>query len=239
MSKYPLAFVFLLLCVGCGPATVPGENVDAIYINARVYTVNENEDWAEAIAVRDGKIVAVGTTESISQYQTDNVMDVQGKMLMPGIHDMHIHPTEGGLTERFECGFASTLTVPEILEVVRVCVSKQQAGEWIRGGQWATALIKSDMPPNRQLLDEITKEHPVFLMDWAVHNALAEFGGLKSTGNNRRNSGSSWWAKLSGMLRVTQRVCCWTTQPTRPKNAYHPTVKNKTLKPLNGQSIGL
>ncbi len=146
---------------------------DAMYLNGRVYTVNENNDWADAIAVRNGKIVGVGTTEELSRYrgtETD-VSDLQGRMLMPGIHDMHNHPVEAGMTERFECGFEATLTVPEILEVVRDCAAKLEPGEWIRGGQWPTALLKSDTPPDKHLLDQVTGEHPVFLMDWAVHNA--------------------------------------------------------------------
>ena len=71
---------------------------DAVYLNGRVYTVNENNDWADAIAVRNGKIVGVGTTEELSRYrgtETD-VSDLQGRMLMPGIHDMHNHPVEAG-----------------------------------------------------------------------------------------------------------------------------------------------
>ena len=184
MNRFGWVFLLSLPFVACGRAPAPAAAADAIYLNARVYTVSENDDWAEALAVKGEKIIAVGTAKEVSNYRAEDttIIDLQGRMLMPGIHDMHIHATEGGMKERFECAFGSGLTVPEILEVVRKCAKSRAPGEWIRGGQWATALIQADDPPDRQLLDEITTEHPVFLMDWAVHNVWLNTRALEELG---------------------------------------------------------
>jgi len=157
---------------------------DSIYINGRVYTVNATDDWADAVAIRSGKIIAVGTNEDIEKFRgaDTSLVDLNGRMLMPGIHDMHIHPYEGGIKERFECGINSDLEISEILVVVQGCADEHRPGEWVRGAGWATTLLSLDTPPSKENLDTVTNAHPVFLMDWALHNAwlnsraLAELG---------------------------------------------------------------
>ena len=129
----PKRIALITLCLtiaGCG--TSSETPADTVYLDGRVYTVNENNDWAQSIAIRNGQIIAVGSTEEIIRYRGSEteITDLQGRMLMPGIHDMHNHPVQAGITERFECGFSATLTVPEILEVVRDCAAKLEPGEW-------------------------------------------------------------------------------------------------------------
>ena len=130
--------IVLVFLAACSASDV--QPADTVYIDGRVYTVNASNNWAEAVAVRDGKIVAVGSTEQISAFRGPGttVSDLQGRMLMPGIHDMHIHTTEGGMKERFECGFGASLRIPEIIEKVADCAVATSSGEWIRGGGWAT-----------------------------------------------------------------------------------------------------
>ena len=173
----------VLLAV-CQTACSPQQAADAVYTNGRIYTVDDSNPWAEALAIRDGTILAVGPTEEIERFigaQTE-VVDLAGKMLMPGIHDMHIHPMEGGMKGRFECAFESSLGMAEILDVVRDCARESSKGEWIIGGQWPTSLLESATIPDKTLLDAITTDHPVFLMDWAVHNAWLNSKALEELG---------------------------------------------------------
>lgn len=174
-------FCFLWLA-GCDRLNAP--HADTLYLNGRIYTVDENNSWAESLAVRGAEILAVGTENEIRQYRgTDTIVfDLQDRFVMPGIHDMHLHPLEGGIKERFECNFAASLTMSEILQVVSDCAAQLEPGEWLRGGQWPSSLLKSDQPPSRHLLDQVTREHPVFLMDWAVHNAWLNTAALEALG---------------------------------------------------------
>jgi predicted amidohydrolase YtcJ len=158
---------------------------ETIYTNARVYTVDADNAWAEAFAVRDGKFLAVGSAEAITaqhQGEATQLVDLGGRMVMPGLHDMHAHLAQAGTKELFECGFPFTLRLDEILEKVRECVAQAPAGTWLRGGQWAMELLDSAEPPNKALLDQIAPDVPVFLIDSTVHAAWANSKALEMLG---------------------------------------------------------
>ncbi len=144
---------------------------DAIYVNGRVYTVDSNNSWAQAMAIKDGKLLAVGDDDEIEAYQGEStkVHDLNGRMAMPGIHDTHAHPTVGGIWANFDCMFASN-DVEEVLATLQTCAENTPEGEWIRGGQWNEGHFASGRMP-KKILDEALPNHPVFLMDWSVHNA--------------------------------------------------------------------
>lgn len=182
--RYHLGLACAFLLTSCQPGDAPEQPAHAVYINGRIYTVDAINSWAESIAVREGMIVAVGRNDEIDRFRgTDTeVVDLAGKMLMPGIHDMHIHPMDGGIKGRFECAFESSLTMEQILAVVSDCAADRTKGEWILGGQWPTALLESETVPDKELLDEITNEHPVFLIDWAVHTAWVNSKALEALG---------------------------------------------------------
>lgn len=185
MLLFRLACGMLALCLtSCTALHQTQRAADTIYLNGRVYTVDDANPWAQAVAIAEGALIAVGSDAEVSAFRAPatNVIDLQGRFAMPGIHDMHLHPLDGGLKGRFECSFPSTLTLPQILEVVRSCVAKMPEGQWVRGGQWALSLLKSPTPPTRDMLDQISTEHPIFLMDWSVHNAWLNSKGLEVLG---------------------------------------------------------
>ena len=72
-------------------------SVDHILMNASIYTVNPEQPWAEALAVRDGRIIAVGGQEQILATYEGAMIDLAGKMVLPGFHDSHSHLIYGGL----------------------------------------------------------------------------------------------------------------------------------------------
>jgi predicted amidohydrolase YtcJ len=156
------------------------------YINGRIYTVDTDNSWARAIAVTDGKIVAVGSNADIAKHvdKTTKVYNLKGKMLMPGIHDMHAHPMQGGEKFKFQCSFPFTVTVDEIVAKLTECASNTPKGEWIRGGQWAMELLESSTVPHKKILDAITTEHPVYLGDSTVHGAWLNSKALEVLGIN-------------------------------------------------------
>ena len=183
----PSALVLLALIpmAGCGGGQSPAESdpgADVIYANARVYTVDEHDSWAEAIAIEDGRVVAVGSADDVMAHAGSDTttIDLGGRMLMPGIHDTHIHPTDAGTQQTLECSFRS-LELDEVLEILRECIAATPDGEWVRGGQWNEALFASGRMP-KEILDDIAPNHPVFLMDWSVHNAWVNSLALEKFG---------------------------------------------------------
>lgn len=155
---------------------------DQIFTNARIYTLNSSQPWAESIAVKDGRILAVGTAAEVDTHRGNmsELVDVEGRMLMPGIHDMHNHPTEAGIRELYECGFPLA-SLEEVITIITECKENTPAGEWIRGGQWSEALFATDQSP-RSILDEISTQHPIYMMDWTVHNAWVNSAALERFG---------------------------------------------------------
>ncbi len=84
---------------GCKKAEQPSADVpeavaDAVYNNGKIYTVNGAQPWAEAVAVRDGRFLKVGTTEEVGALvgEKTRVIDLEGRFVMPGIIDLHTHP---------------------------------------------------------------------------------------------------------------------------------------------------
>ena len=81
-----------------------GLTADTVYQNGAIYTVDANRSWASAVAIRDGRFVYVGSDEGVQTFigADTSVVDLDGKMAMPGLHDMHIHGVEGALKKLFD-----------------------------------------------------------------------------------------------------------------------------------------
>lgn len=160
----------------------PASVADTVYTNGKVYTVNDKQPWAEALAVKDGKLMAVGSSAEIGKLvgpQTQ-AKDLAGRMVMPGIHDTHIHPADAGIQKRLQCSFlASELSAA--LDAIKGCIAETPTGEWVRGGQWNDGLFDGSRTP-REILDDIAPDNPVFLMDWSVHNAWVNTLALEQFG---------------------------------------------------------
>ena len=99
---------------------------------------------------------------------------------MPGIHDTHIHPLAAGIQQQLECSFLS-YDLNAVLDILKGCIADIPEGEWLRGGQWNDGLFASGKTP-KTILDEIAPKHPVFLMDWSVHNAWVNSKALELFG---------------------------------------------------------
>ena len=147
-------------------------------------TVDENNSWARALAVSGGKIVAVGSNAEIARYVGENtkVFNLNNKMLMPGIHDMHAHPMQAGEKYNFQCAFPFTFTIDEIVAKLSECAANTPKGEWIIGGQWEMGYMESDTVPHKKILDAVTTDHPIYLGDSTVHGAWLNSRGLEELG---------------------------------------------------------
>ena len=158
-------------------------SADAVYTNARIYKVDAVNSWASAMAVGNGKIIAVGSDEDIAAHIGEDTLvnDMAGRMMMPGIHDTHIHPYDGGIGKTVQCSFL-TAVLDEALKALQDCLADIPEGQWLRGGQWNDGLFIGTTKAPKHILDEIAPNHPVFLMDWSVHNAWLNSSALELLG---------------------------------------------------------
>lgn len=175
----------VLSVAACQPDTAPPIGAaDRILLNGVIHTVNAAQPRAQAVAIRDGIFIAVGSNDEIGAFidEQTEVTDLNGRMAMPGMFDIHIHPTDGAMAQLYDCSFSFTSTVEQILEYVAACVADATPGEWIRGGQWGVELATLDSSINAAMLDAVAPENPVYLIDSTVHNAWVNSLALERLG---------------------------------------------------------
>jgi predicted amidohydrolase YtcJ len=141
---------------------------DVVYRNGFVYTVDGVRSRAEAFAVKDGKFIAVGSNDGMKAVtgKDTKVIDLKGKMVMPGLVDTHIHALRGALTA-LGLAFPVTSSVDDIKAAVKKYIAdkKLKKGDWVEGAKWAIDYKKL----NAKMLDEVSPDNPVFLHDWTNH----------------------------------------------------------------------
>ena len=159
-----------LLLAACEQA--PQENpADIVLLNGGIYTVDAERRWAEAAAIRHGEIIAVGTNSSIQPLigDTTEVFDLQGRMAMPGIHDSHVHPLEGGY-EQVHCNVWDADNVDLLIGALMAC-DKKHDGEWFNAVGLDLGMFGLT-GPDKSLLDGIATGKYIFVDASDGHAAL-------------------------------------------------------------------
>jgi predicted amidohydrolase YtcJ len=180
------AFSILWLSCSTKQANCPRPS-DLVLRNGAIYTMNAAREWAEAVAVDDGRIVYVGPDSAVKKWIGGHtqVIDLHGKMLLPGFHDSHVHPLSGGI-ELGECNLNGLTTQEQTLEAIRRYAQQNPAAPWIRGGGWDLPIFPS-ANPHKSLLDQIVPDRPVYLSAadghsvWVNSKALQIAGITKNT----------------------------------------------------------
>ena len=180
------------------------KNADLIIKNAKIYTVNKNFDVAEAMAVSEGKILAVGkNAEILKKFKSKNIQNLQGKTVFPGFIDAHCHFT-GYATDKWKCELWGTKSWDEVISRITE-YSKNAPMEWLYGRSWD----QNDWPikefPNKEKLDQLFPNRPVYLKRIDSHAAIANQKALDIAGidlNTKLNGGEVEQknGKLTGVL---------------------------------------
>lgn len=161
---------------------------DLVLRNGAVYTVDAARSWAEAVAVRDGRIVYVGNNAGLGALvgAKTRVLDLHGRMVMPGMQDAHIHPISGGI-EALGCNLNDGKTAAEYVAIVKTCAASKPQDSWVLGGGWLMSAFGPGAMPSRVLLDAVVPDRPVLLWStdghtgWANSKALAIAGITRDT----------------------------------------------------------
>lgn len=158
------------------------QHPDLILRSAAVYTVDPTRSRAEAVAVADGRIVAVGTDADVMELQgpSTSVLDLSGKMLLPGFQDSHIHPPSGGVQRR-RCNLDVTEDRATYLQIIRTYADANPNEPWIRGGGWSMSSFPGGVPDKADL-DAIVPDRPVYLTNRDGHGAWVNSRALEIAG---------------------------------------------------------
>jgi predicted amidohydrolase YtcJ len=158
---------------------------DLIFVNGTVYTVDAARSWAQAVAVRGGRIVAVGTDAAVRELSgpRTEVVDLAGRMLVPGFQDAHVHPVGGGV-DMLQCDLHDLSTAEEYLRAIGEYASSNPDVPWILGGGWSMDAFPGGTP-TAAALDEVVSDRPVYLPNRDGHSGWVNSIALKIGGITR------------------------------------------------------
>jgi predicted amidohydrolase YtcJ len=178
-----LLFVLLALLAACGKEEPAAPGADAVYRNGRIYTVDATRSWAEAVAVSGGRIVYVGTNDGAQAHIGSNtqVVDLKGRMMMPGMQDAHVHPIGGGV-EASACDLNGSTGIAAYRTAIAEYAAANPDMPWILGGGWSMADFGPGGAPNKSILDELVPDRPVFLSSRDGHTGWANSVALNIAG---------------------------------------------------------
>ena len=155
---------------------------DFVFTNGRVYTVEESNPWAEAVAVRGNQIVYVGDDAGAAAFVGDGTHqdDLEGQLVLPGFIESHIHSTLGAATTSGLI-LETTDTVEQVLAKVEAYAAENPDLPVIFGASYLASLFDAS-GPNRAALDAIVPDRPVYLMDHTLHAVWVNSKALEMTG---------------------------------------------------------
>jgi predicted amidohydrolase YtcJ len=154
--------------------TVAAQDYDLVVRNARVWTGETPQPWADSIAVKLGRIAAVGDVRGAAR----RTIDAQGRLVTPGFIDSHVHFLEGGF-RLTQVQLREARTKADFVGRIAGFASKLPPGAWITGGDWDHSLWGGELPA-RQWIDAITSRHPVWVTRLDGHMGLANSLALKA-----------------------------------------------------------
>lgn len=204
MKKFPitlLILIFFLISCSSGSSniendasqTADGPNTegqvqndqaaDLIFINGAIYTVNPSHPWASAVAISDGRIIFVGEDSEAEKFigAESQVVDLAGRMLMPGFQDAHLHALEAGINEKL-CFINVVVNISLFEALVRRCAANNPDSTWVLGSgvpiydlyNWDEAVI--------DVLDRAVPDRPVLILDDLGHAAIANSLAMEAAG---------------------------------------------------------
>jgi predicted amidohydrolase YtcJ len=171
----------LIMCAQAMAQTHPA--AETIITNADVWTVDRNHPTAEAVAILNDRIVAVGTSAEMDGWRgpQTHIIDAAGKLLLPGFNDAHVHFVSGGFQlDQVQLNDAKSKEV--FVSRIAAQAKKIKKGDWMLGGEWDEQNWSPVELPTHEWIDPVTPDIPVFLERHDGHEALANALAMKLAG---------------------------------------------------------
>jgi predicted amidohydrolase YtcJ len=158
-------------------------HADLVFTGGPVFRADTVRSRTEGVAVRDGRIVALGDVRELIGSGTE-VVDLAGRMLVPGFQDAHVHPVMGGIG-LLSCNLHDAETETEYLDIIAAYAAANPQAQWITGGGWAMSAFPGGTPTAASL-DRVVADRPVFLPNRDGHGAWVNSRALELAGIDAR-----------------------------------------------------
>jgi hypothetical protein len=180
--------IVIALAAIATPAPTQAQSAQAVihpttfYLHGRIYTNDPKHPWAEAMAVRDEKILCIGTISQIlldcGGAESNDAVQLKGNFVMPGFNDAHAHLGSAG-RDKLTLALNDATSVDDVLKSVKAAAGRHKSGEWILGSGWDQSRWADQKYPTRLELDQAAPVNPVYLVHVSGHIAVANSLALK------------------------------------------------------------
>ncbi|MEJ8567021.1 amidohydrolase [Elongatibacter sediminis] len=179
-----------LLFLLCGLMGAPGSalaegstetaQAEIAFVNGHFYTVDESRPWVEAVAVADGKFIAVGATADVKGFvgPSTEVIDLHGQFVMPGLHDAHTHIELNGSKWTYWCNVSQSETPAQFVAALQDCASRKKPDEWLLAATYSPVMFPEEQV-TRDYLDRYFPDRPVFIVEHSWHHGLGNSKALE------------------------------------------------------------
>lgn len=181
MKKITLLLAMASFLFSCKLMNTEGK-ADTIYINGKIWTGDTENPWATCIAIKGNKILYVGKEFEGYTSQQTNIIDLHGKLVVPGFTDNHTHFISSGYNLG-SVDLRNANTKEEFIKRIKEYAANLPAGRWIVGGNWDHENWGGDLPTH-QMIDSVSYDHPIFLSRLDGHMALANSIALQKANVN-------------------------------------------------------
>ena len=175
-----ISTLLIVVAISCTPKTKTTTSSNKIYFNAKIWTGDSSQPWAEAMVINDNKIIYAGN--DYKPYQNDNaeMIDLNGKMVIPGFIDNHTHFLSGGYNLS-SVDLRKAKTKNEFIQILKEFCNQHNDDRWILGGDWDHEAWGGELP-SKDWVDSITGNHPIFVSRYDGHMAFANSKALELAG---------------------------------------------------------
>ncbi|HTS08121.1 MAG TPA: amidohydrolase [Candidatus Eisenbacteria bacterium] len=178
-----LASVFLIAISLCPFVPAQTASADLVLIHGHILTVDAKDSVAQALAIRSGAIVKVGTDADVLEFESKvhglRVIDLQGHTVTPGLIDTHAHIADGGVNELYSVPLSDAVSIKDIVSRVKAKVATVKPGEWVTGSGWDEAKLAEHRYVTARDLDGVSPKNPVWLTHTTGHYGVGNSIALK------------------------------------------------------------
>ncbi|MCB9471866.1 MAG: amidohydrolase [Candidatus Obscuribacterales bacterium] len=180
--RLALVLITLISILSSLPAFAARERADTVLLNASVHTMDAARSIKEAVCIAGDRIIYVGSNKGARRFieNATKVLDLKGRMVLPGFQDCHVHLVEGGMHLN-ECNLDDLKSVDEVVDMIKSYRDENPQKEWIKGSGWGLPLFKN-ANARKELLDKIESKKPVFLESQDYHSAWVNSKALELAG---------------------------------------------------------
>ena len=177
-----MKLIITIILIISGLFSMQAQTTKTAFINTKIYTVSERQPYAEALIIEGNKILSVGSEEEIKKLinKDTKVIDLQGKLMLPGFIDNHVHFISGGFY-LLGIDLRPANSTSEFKQILENYASKFP-GKWITGGYWDHEKWEVTDLPTKEMIDEVVSDQPVFVDRLDGHMGVANSFALKLAG---------------------------------------------------------